>query len=263
MATNLKISVAGNGLVERSKQQQRDARAGRLTREAITKDAESNREEILRATAATPELSRALTTARPIDTETAPFLRVNRPAATRIPDNAFLVVTNLNFVYPDLSNTHRVYITDPSGNVSTLSGLLDSSMVDFMNRTYLFLPRGRTLDDFKRSIPYSYIFATLDTHYTPTPEERPRAVTFIEPIFSLTPFRPARGTPYTIALTGDVPSLTGNAGAVMAGYFNEPTYYIAEWLTGWDYYDPIITYNIRWGATNYDLDYLYPPDYPL
>lgn len=258
MATNISISVAGRNLIERSKQQQRDARTANLTTTSLTADAEKNRETILRDA---PDTA-ALAPSRVIDTDTAPYVRVNRPTATRGLDNAFLLVTNLNYVFADPNNKHTVHITDPSGSVFVLSGLLDSSMLDFMNRTYLFLPINKTLDDFKRSVPYQYIFATLDTHYTPSPEERPRAVTFIEPMFRLRPFKPIKNTPYTISLVSTVLSGTGNFGAVMAGYLNSPKYYIEEWFTGFGGGEPIIANNVRWGITNQDRIDLYPSNYP-
>jgi hypothetical protein len=265
MATNININVEGRDLVERSKQQQRDARTNRLTRESITKDAAANNETLLRSQGSP---SAAASPARGvIDTNDSAYIRVNRPAASRLPDNAFLVVTNLNYATPDSFNTHRVYITSPGGDVNVLNGVLDSSMVDFMNRTYLFLPLNKTLEDFKRSVPYSYIYATLDTHYTPTPETQPRAVTFIEPMFTLRPFRPTRETRYTISLVNNIQpfeSPAGNVGAIMAGYLNTPTYYIAEWFTGFgDGPYPIVADNVQWGITNPDLTSRYPPDYPL
>jgi hypothetical protein len=261
MATNININVEGRDLVERAKQQQRDARTNRLTRESITTDAATNRETLLGEPTTAAQV---LAPTRSIDTDTDPYIRVSRPAATRIPNNAFLVVTNLNYVYPDDANTHRVYITDPSGRVNALPGLLDSSMVDFMNRTYLFLSRGKTLADFKRSVPYDDIFTTLDTYYTPTPEESPRAVNFIEPMLALSPFRPAKSTAYTVSLTGDRQSFTGNSGAVMAGYLNTRTYYIDEWFTSFEGgFQPIRVDGVQWGVTNTALTSRYPPGYPL
>jgi hypothetical protein len=114
MATNLNVSVTGHGLVERSKQQQRDARTGRLTREAITRDAETNREEILRDTASQPALSRALAPSRPIDTETAPYLRSNRPAGTRIPLQADYYVITYGFERPGRDLDTRTRLFDPA-----------------------------------------------------------------------------------------------------------------------------------------------------
>lgn len=259
MATNINISIAGRNLIERSKQQQRDARTTNLTTTSLTEDATKNRETILRDV----PTATVLAPSRVIDTDTSPYVRVNRPVATRRLDEAFLVVTNLNYVFADPFNKHTVHITDPNGSVFVLNGVLDSSMLDFMNRTYLFLPVNKTLEDFRRSVPYPYIFETLDTYYTPTPEEQPRAVTFIEPMFRLRPFRPARNTPYTVSLVSVVLSGTGNSGAVMAGYLNSPTYYIEEWFTGFGGSgEPIIANNVRWGVTNPDRLYLYPPDYP-
>lgn len=265
MATNINISVAGHDLVERSKQQQRDARTNRLTLESITKDATTNKDTLLRTQDGTSTAASSASSV--IDSNDSPYIRVNRPAASRLPDNAFLVVTNLNYAIFDPLNTHRVHITSPGGEVTVLSGVLDSSMVDFMNRTYLFLPINKTLEDFERSVPYSYIYTTLDTHYTPTPETQPRAVTFIEPMLSLRPFRPTRNTGYTIALVNNLPvfqSPAGNVGAIMAGYLNSPTYYIAEWFTDFGNGPyPIVADNVQWGATNPSLSYLYPPDYPM
>jgi hypothetical protein len=266
MATNINISVAGHDLVERSKQQQRDARTNRLTLESITKDATTNSDSLLRDqgnTSAATSLTRDV-----IDSNDSPYIRVNRPAASRAPDSAFLLVTNLNYVAPDPLNQHRVRITSPSGEITVLAGVLDSSMVDFMNRTYLFLPLGKTLEDFKRSVPYSYIYATLDLNFTPYPEDRPRAVTFIEPMRTLRPVRPVRNTKYTIELVEIVPRLgtvSGNVGAVMAGYLNTPTYYISDWFTyeREDSIDPIVANNVQWGVTNPALAYRYPPGYPL
>ena len=265
MATNINISVQGHDLVERSKQQQRDARTNRLTRESITQDAATNNDTLLRSQGSPSAAASSASSV--IDSNDSAYIRVNRPAASRLPDNAFLVVTNLNYATPDPLNTHRVQIRSPGGGVNFLNGVLDSSMVDFMNRTYLFLPTNKTLEDFKRSVPYSYIYATLDTHYTPTPETQPRAVTFIKPMFNLRPFRPIRGTGYTVSLVNNLPvfqSPAGNVGAIMAGYLNSPTYYIAEWFTAFgDGPYPIVADNVQWGITNPELTYRYPPDYPL
>lgn len=256
MSTNIRLTIAGRNLLQRSKQQQRDARATHLTTTTLTDDAARNRESILRET----PTATVLTPSRVIDTETPPYIRVNRPTASRGVDDAFLVVTNLNYIFADPYNTHVVRITDPSGSTYTLTGVLNSSMVDFKNRTYLFLPRNKTLTDFQNSAPYAYIYETLDTHYKPLPEEFFPTVNFIEPIFRLQPFRPTRSAEYTISLISAVISSTGNFGAVMAGYMKSPTYYIAEWSTGGP--TPIVVNNIRWGTTNQDLIDLYPPNYP-
>jgi hypothetical protein len=273
MATNLNVSVTGHGLVERSKQQQRDARTGRLTREAITRDAETNREEILRATASQPALSRALAPSRPIDTETAPYLRSNRPAASRLPDDAFLVVTNFNHAFVDNLNRRRVRVEDTAGNVTMLRGLLDFSMQNFRNRTYLFLPQNKTLDDFESSIPYRDIYTLLDTRHTPksddipplpdyNPENVPGIVHFIKPTLRLKPFRPNDRNRYTVSLVSDFSSSTGNSGGIMAGYFGRRTFYYAAWFTLEYTNTPIQVDNVRWGYTNPATIELYPPGYP-
>lgn len=106
MATNLNVSVTGHGLVERSKQQQRDARTGRLTREAITRDAETNREEILSA----------LAPARSGNTETAPYIRTNRPVATRVPFQADYCVITYGFQSPGRDLDTRTRLIDPVTN---------------------------------------------------------------------------------------------------------------------------------------------------
>lgn len=266
MSTNINISVEGQDLVERSKQQQRDARTNRLTLESITKDATTNRDTLTRdqgslAAATTP-------TSTPVDSNDSAYIRTTRPTASRAPDSAFLLVTNLSTADPDPLNQHRVRITSPSGEVTVLSGVLDSSMTNFINRTHLFLPLGKTLEDFKRSVPYPYIYANLDLEYTPYPETIPRAITFIEPMRTLRPFRPERNTKYTIELVNTVFRLqgfAGNFGAIMAGYLNTPTYYLSDWFTVDSEYgiDPIIANNVQWGVTNQALAYQYPPGYPL
>jgi hypothetical protein len=264
MSTNINITVQHQMLIERSKRQQKNARTGRLTEEVIKTDAEKNRDRLIRE-AAEPKVS-ALFSApnRPIDTETAPYIRPNRPAATRIPDNAFLVVTNLNASGDDIFNDFLVYLRTQSGATSLLNGVLEFEKFDFRNKTYLFLPRGKRVADFRRSVPFSYIDTILDILFTPVPEGIPRPVNYVEPTYTLSPFRPDRGTAYTITLersgggVGNSPSGTLNYGGLMAGYLNSPTFYYDRWFTLPSEY-PTVS-NVQWGQTNPAI--VYPSDYP-
>jgi hypothetical protein len=276
MATNLSVSVTGHGLVERSKQQQRDARTGRLTREAITRDAETNREEILRDTASQPALSRALAPSRPIDTETAPYLRSNRPAASRLPDKAFMLVVYKNIEFTRLYS-FRVRLTDSKDRSTVLNGELTFFDPNATNKTYLFLPQGRRLSHFRRSRPFPAINGT--TLMNPTFNSINEAVgslgrriDYVEPPYSLRPFKPDPSETYTVTLQpmgiSENPLLLGSGG-VITGYFDKPTYSVNIW----NFYDGAIEFNpvniargVRWGVTTDAIhlgvgDY-YPPGYP-
>lgn len=113
MATNINISVAGHDLVERSKQQQRDARTNRLTLESITKDATTNRDTLPKEPAADAQ---ALAPARSVNTETEPYFRVNRPAATRVLVKADYYVITYGFESPGRDLDTRTQLVFPETN---------------------------------------------------------------------------------------------------------------------------------------------------
>ena len=264
MTTNINISVQGRDLVERSKQQQRDARTKRLTIDSLTEEAEKNRNRILR------EVPTADTAAQPraIDTDTAPYVRSNRPSASRMADEAFLLVTVLNLDAETTYQRYPVSITGPDGVSYLLEGIPRADGFLNRDRTYLYLPRNRTVEAFRRSAPYPYIYQTLDTYYSGGPvnpgtnEPVFYGVEFMEPVFRLHPFKPRRNTPYTLTLAGIV--IGGNtpdflsSGVIIAGYLNSPRYYMDAWFL----YNSITLNDVRWGMTNQNLIDFYPSDYP-
>ena len=259
MATNINISVHGHDLVERSKQQQRDARTKRLTTASLTEEAEKNRNRILR------EVPTADTAAqlRAIDTDTAPFIRSNRPSASRMPDTAFLLVTVQNLDATTTFQSYTVRLTDPNGVTYTLVGKPYANGFLNRDRTFLFLPRNRTVYDFERSTPYKYIYQTLLDSYSGGPidpdtgEPVNYGVEFVEPVFTLYPFKPERSVPYLLDLSFPEPGLL-SAGVFMAGYLRLPTYYMDLWLGS----SPIISPDVIWGTTNQSILDFYPSDYP-
>lgn len=264
MTTNINISVQGHDLVERSKQQQRDARTKRLTTDSLTDEAEKNRSRILR------EVPTADTAAQPraTDTDTAPYVRSNRPSASRMADEAFLLVTVINIDDATTYQQYPVEITGPDGVTYLLDGVPYAEGFLNRDRTFLYLPRNRTLEAFRRSTPYPYLYQTLFDYYAGGPVDPGTnepvfyGVEFVEPVFRLHPFKPRRTTAYTMTLAGTViggnsPNYQSN-GVVMAGYLNSPRYYMDTWSFG----NTIVLNDVRWGTTNQNLLYFYPTDYP-
>ena len=266
MTTNINISVQGRDLVERSKQQQRDARTKRLTTDSLTEEAEKNRSKILREVPTTDTAAQP----RAIDTDTAPYVRSNRPSASRMADEAFLLVTVLNL---DTETTYQQYTVGITGS-DDVSYLLNGVPYaeGFLNRdrTFLYLPRNRTVEAFRRSAPYPYIYQTLDTYYSGGPVDPGTnepvfyGVEFMEPVFRLHPFKPRRTVPYTVTLNETSIVIGGNAqdflssGVIIAGYLNSPTYYMDTWFL----YNSITLNDVMWGMTNQNLIDFYPSDYP-
>jgi hypothetical protein len=113
MATNININLEGRDLVERAKQQQRDARTNRLTREAITTDAATNRETLLGEPTAA---SQVLAPTRSVNTDTEPYIRVNRPAATRVLVKADYYVITYGFESPGRDLDTRTQLVFPETN---------------------------------------------------------------------------------------------------------------------------------------------------
>jgi hypothetical protein len=132
MATNINISVAGHDLVERSRQQQRDARTNRLTLESVTKDATTNRETLLKQPTADPQI---LAPIRSINTETEPYFRVNRPAATRVLIKADYYVITYGFESPGRDLDTRTQLVFPETNaLSNPVGWCKFDYVDYSGR---------------------------------------------------------------------------------------------------------------------------------
>jgi hypothetical protein len=172
----------------------------------------------------------------------------------------------------------RVLITDSKDRSTLLNGQLVFFDPKATNKTYLFLPQGKTLADFRNSVPFNAInYTTLDDPAFNTADEAVgslnRRIDYVEPPYSLRPFRPDSSETYTVILSpvgiAEDPELKGGGG-VITGYLDKPTYSVNIW----DYYNGNIEFNpvntvrcVRWGVTtdpiNLDFGEYYPPDYPF